>query len=100
MPKLFQRKKENFICAHCGFSVTGTGYTDHCPRCLWSKHCDINPGDRSCSCQGMMEPKEIETTGDRYIINYKCVKCGFKHRVKASQDDNLDEIIKLTKAYV
>ena len=23
------------------------GYTNHCSQCLWSKHVDINPGDRS-----------------------------------------------------
>jgi len=44
--KKFQKRIENFTCEKCGLFVKGTGYTDHCPNCLWSKHMDINPGDR------------------------------------------------------
>jgi Zn finger protein HypA/HybF involved in hydrogenase expression len=36
--KNFVRRKENFICEACGKKVTGDGYTDHCPACLWGKH--------------------------------------------------------------
>ncbi|MBU3901416.1 RNHCP domain-containing protein, partial [Patescibacteria group bacterium] len=44
--KKFQRKIEDFVCGHCGPKIKGTGYTDHCPKCLWSQHVDVNPGDR------------------------------------------------------
>ncbi|MDD4027925.1 MAG: RNHCP domain-containing protein, partial [Bacilli bacterium] len=43
---------ENFICEVCKKEVKSLGYTarDHCPYCLSSKHVDINPGDRKCTC--------------------------------------------------
>ncbi|MBU4360308.1 RNHCP domain-containing protein [Candidatus Parcubacteria bacterium] len=92
--KKFKRKIENFLCSRCGTSVKGTGYTDHCSKCLWSKHVDINPGDRKAKCNGMMEPVGVETKNSEYIIYYKCAICGYKHRVKSSSNDNFDEIIK------
>ena len=88
---------EDFICAKCGTKVKGTGYTDHCPNCLWSKHVDINPGDRQASCGGDMEPVGLEIKGDEKIIHYKCQRCGFGHRVKATVDDNFEAILKLTR---
>lgn len=94
--KKFKRKKEDFICQHCGIKVKGTGYTDHCPKCLWSKHVDINPGDRKSLCKGMMEPQEIEIKGDDYLIYYKCEKCGYQHRVKSSPEDNFEDILDLS----
>jgi len=95
--KRFQRKIENFICQKCGEKVKGKGYTDHCPKCLWSKHVDVNPGDRKSECNGLMEPISAEVRNDKYIIYYKCNKCGFRHRVKSALDDDFEEIIKLTK---
>ncbi len=96
--KKFQRRIEDFVCEKCGKEVKGKGYTDHCPRCLWSKHIDINPGDRKSECGGLMEPVGVEVRSNKYIIHYRCIKCGFKHRVKSTPDDNFDEIIKLTNS--
>ena len=53
MSATFIRKTEDFICEHCGREVRGNGYTNHCPYCLWSKHVDINPGDRAAGCGGL-----------------------------------------------
>ena len=92
----FQRKIEDFVCAHCGAKVKGNGYTDHCPVCLWGRHVDINPGDRAATCQGMMEPVGVESKRDGYVICYQCEKCGHKFKVKASNDDNMDSIIGLS----
>jgi len=94
--KKFQRKIEDFVCLKCGIKVVGTGYTDHCPICLWSKHVDINPGDRAADCGGAMEPVGVEIKGDEKIIYYRCQKCGFEHRVRAADNDNFEAIIKLT----
>jgi|SRR6185436_5168736 len=96
--KLFQRRKENFICGHCGQKVIGTGYTNHCPKCLYSKHVDINPGDRSEICQGLMKPMGIEQSHGEYIILYKCEKCGLSRKNKAAPEDNINQIIKLSTA--
>lgn len=96
-PKKFQRKIEDFVCEHCGASVEGNGYTDHCPICLWSKHVDVNPGDRAANCGGAMKPVGVEIKGDGKIIYYQCQKCGLKHRVKAVPEDNFEAILKLTE---
>ena len=93
--KKFQRKKEDFFCENCGEKVKGSGYTDHCPVCLWSRHIDINPGDRKSLCRGMMKPSGLEIRGEEYLILYECVKCGYKHKVKSAKEDDFDEILKL-----
>jgi rubrerythrin len=92
----FKKKKENFICEYCGIKVKGTGYTDHCPNCLWSKHVDVDPGDRRETCQGMMEPIAAEQKGDTWRIYYRCQKCGYRQVNRAASDDNIDKIIDLS----
>ncbi|MEK7061411.1 MAG: RNHCP domain-containing protein, partial [Patescibacteria group bacterium] len=43
----FVKKIEDFVCKVCGTKVKGTGYTNHCPNCLYSLHVDEEvPGDR------------------------------------------------------
>lgn len=93
--KLFQKTKENFTCEKCGNLVEGDGYTNHCPNCLWSKHVDINPGDRSSGCGGMMEPVGLDKKGDVFSVVQKCVKCGHTRKNKLVKGDNFDEAIKL-----
>ncbi|MFH0792100.1 MAG: RNHCP domain-containing protein [bacterium] len=92
----FIKNKENFICQKCKKETIGNGYTDHCPHCLWSKHVDINPGDRASDCGGLMEPIGVKVKSDEYTIYYRCQKCGYRHRVKATKYDNINEIIRLT----
>ena len=94
--KKFQRNKENFVCERCGFIVHGNGYTNHCPQCLWSKHVDINPGDRQENCQGIMEPIGMEVKNGKYTILHRCTKCGLKKKNKISKDDNFDAIVQLS----
>ncbi len=93
--KLFQRKKENFKCDNCGFYVLGDGYTDHCPKCLYSKHVDINPGDRQGICCGLMKPVGFEIKHGKYLIKYKCLKCGFLHQVKMAKNDDFKILVDL-----
>jgi len=92
----FQRTKEDFTCERCGFFVRGSGYTNHCPQCLWSKHVDVNPGDRQATCQGLMEPVGVEPKGGEYTILNRCVSCGFEKRNKMAKDDNFDVILQLS----
>lgn len=92
----FQRKIEDFVCANCGEKVVGNGYTDHCPKCLWSKHVDINPGDRKCKCNGLMEPVGIEYKNGKYRINYKCTKCCYTHTVDSNVNDNFETILSIS----
>lgn len=95
--KRFQKRIEDFVCGKCGKETRGKGYTDHCPVCLWSKHVDLNPGDRKADCGGLMEPIGVQVKSGGYIIHYRCTKCAFKHKVKAAPNDNFDEIVKLSK---
>lgn len=90
MPKKFQKKVEDFICEKCGEQVKGTGYTNHCPKCLWSKHVDINPGDRAALCGGMMKPVGLEAGKGEFSIVNQCEKCGMRKKNKLSPDDNFD----------
>ncbi|MDR0741585.1 MAG: RNHCP domain-containing protein [Rickettsiales bacterium] len=92
----FTRTIEDFNCAHCGAVVKGSGYTNHCPKCLWSRDVDINPGDRAGTCFGMMRPISAAPEGDHYIITHKCEKCGKIRRQRASDDDDINAIIAIS----
>lgn len=92
----FTKITENFICEKCGAEVLGTGYTNHCPQCLWSKHVDIFPGDRKELCGGMMEPIRIEKKGREYTIIHKCTKCGFEKPNQAQKEDSFDMIVQVS----
>ncbi len=94
--KTFTKNVEDFNCAHCGAVVHGNGYTNHCPNCLWSRHVDNNPGDRASECLGMMEPVSAIPDKNGFIITHKCQKCGKIKRQHSSENDNNDELIKLT----
>ncbi len=92
----FIRTKEDFRCQKCGLHIEGNGYTNHCPQCLWSKHVDIDPGDRKGECGGMMEPIGVTKKGGEYTILHKCVKCGFEKSNKAVPDDDFQMIIQIS----
>lgn len=93
MSQAFQRTTEDFVCEHCGQTVKGSGYTNHCSACLWSKHVDEFPGDRSAYCGGMMKPTSIEIEKGGFVISHKCTVCGYVKRNKTAKDDNLDAVI-------
>ncbi|OGZ46141.1 MAG: hypothetical protein A3C84_05105 [Candidatus Ryanbacteria bacterium RIFCSPHIGHO2_02_FULL_48_12] len=93
--KKFQRKKEDFICKHCGFFVSGNGYTNHCPQCLWSRHVDINPGDRAAMCEGMMEPVRVELDHGEFVLVHRCRSCGFMRRNKVAPEDDLETLVRI-----
>jgi hypothetical protein len=98
MQPRFQRRVEDFTCEQCGTAVVGDGYTNHCPKCLWSKHVDIMPGDRAADCGGMMEPIAIEgSTGKGYRIRHRCKKCGHEKMNDANAADSPDALVALAK---
>lgn len=80
MPKKFIKNVEDFVCEKCGTEVRGTGFTNHCPKCLWSKHVDVNPGDRQATCGGMMKPVRVETERDEQVLVHVCEVCGAEKR--------------------
>ncbi|MFI5412497.1 MAG: RNHCP domain-containing protein [Candidatus Micrarchaeales archaeon] len=95
MAKRFTRNIEDFTCINCGFKVRGTGYTDHCPKCLWGKHVDVNPGDRASDCGGMLEPIKTESNRKDIVIIYKCKKCGATKKNNSAAEDDKDLLFKL-----
>ena len=97
--KTFNMIDESFVCEKCGKKVKKLGYTarDHCPYCLYSKHVDINPGDRNNLCKGMLEPVGIEKFKDSFKIIYLCEKCHKTHKNIMARDDDMNKIIELSK---
>ncbi len=97
MPKHFIKTKENFTCDHCKAKVTGTGYTNHCPKCLYSKHVDdLVPGDRKSTCLSLMKPISTQVKAGKFILFHQCLKCSKISRCKTSPEDNQDLLIKLS----
>lgn len=95
--KQFTRTREDFVCEHCGAKVKGDGYTNHCPHCLYSKHVDINPGDRSADCGGLMEPIGLELKDGKYVLVHRCAKCGFIRRNKVVEADDFSAVLELSR---
>ena len=97
---------ESFECRNCGRLVVPEGassdHRNHCPYCLYSKHLDINPGDRANECGGLLRPIRSEPDARRgFIIIHKCEKCGAIRRNRAAHDakvqpDKISLLIKLT----
>ena len=94
--KRFTKRIEDFTCAHCGANVSGNGYTNHCPKCLYSRHVDNNPGDRASDCGGMMRPIAVAPDKDGYIITHKCEKCGKTINQHSAPNDNIETIISIS----
>lgn len=94
---VFIRTKEDFICEHCGVEVKGNGYTNHCPKCLWAKHVDVEPGDRAEKCGGMMEPIGVEMIGGDFTVTHACTACGIVRRNKATATDDQCVILDIAK---
>lgn len=97
--KLFHKNDESFICENCKKDVLPLKYSsrDHCNHCLYSKHVDINPGDRLNTCKGLLIPIGIEKFKDTYKIVYRCQKCNIVHKNIIANDDDMDKIIEISK---
>jgi len=93
----FIKKIEDFTCGHCGAKVKGSGYTNHCPKCLWSRHVDVNPGDRAEVCGGMMEPVGLELKAGEYVLTHQCEKCGIERNNHVAQNDDINALTQLSE---
>lgn len=97
MNKQFTAVKEDFICENCQQLVHGSGYTNHCPNCLYSKHVDLQyPGDRGSNCHSLMEPITVKLRGGQFEkISFKCLKCAKTISNKVADNDSQEELLKL-----
>ncbi|MCC7145732.1 MAG: RNHCP domain-containing protein [Phycisphaeraceae bacterium] len=91
---------DGFTCAHCHRPVpgtlSGTKHRNHCPICLWSLHVDHQPGDRSASCGGAMEPIAITVKPNgEWAILHRCQNCGAVRINRVAGDDNELALISL-----
>lgn len=93
--KRFNEIDEEFICSNCNKKVEKLNYSsrDHCNYCLYSKHVDINPGDRSSNCLGLLIPSDVEKHKNTYKIIYRCNKCGEIKKNIMAKDDNFDKLL-------
>ncbi|MFN8704223.1 MAG: RNHCP domain-containing protein [Rhodospirillales bacterium] len=98
MNKRFQRRIEDFACGHCGMHVVGDGYTNHCPHCLWSRHVDVNPGDRAAECGGAMRPVAVEPARGGWTLTHACETCGTERRCKSAAVDDRDALLAVARA--
>ena len=79
-------------------ALSNGSYRNHCPGCLWSKHVDVEPGDRASRCRALMRPDRIDTrAGKGLVVVHVCVGCGFTRCNRTADDpvqsDDLDVII-------
>jgi hypothetical protein len=93
----FIKNKEDFVCENCGFNNLGNGYTNHCSKCLYSKHVDNDPGDRLNACSGLMGPIYVSYTNKDMHVIHKCVVCNFEKRNILNQDDSVEAMIGIQK---
>lgn len=97
MSRKFTRTIEDFVCERCGAFVRGQGYTNHCPVCLYSKHVDVNPGDRAAECGGLMEPIGVRLKHGDHVLIHRCVKCGALKRNRTAPEDSRSEIFEVMR---
>ncbi len=100
--KRFTHKNDGFICENCGTEVPPAQGTcrNHCTNCLYSKHVDINPGDRAANCGGKMRPVRLELkSGLPFKIIHVCEKCGFERPNKVADDDSRESLFTLNSVF-
>jgi len=91
----FTRTTEDFACLVCGASARGDGYTNHCPRCLWSRHVDVQPGDRAAGCGGLMRPVAVEARAHDTVLTHACERCGHRRRNRTAPADDEQALLRL-----
>lgn len=99
---MFITNNETFVCVNCKRNVEKhpSSSRNHCPFCLYSLHVDIDPGDRSNPCQGIMKPIGILTQGNKTQIIFECQTCGTRIKNIVAPDDNQSGIITLSTQIV
>jgi len=90
----------SFRCHHCRVDVSmhapGTTHRNHCPNCLWSRHVDDRPGDRSVECGSLMEPIAISVRGrGEWVLIHRCTACDALRLNRTAGDDDPLMLLKL-----
>jgi len=90
----------SFRCTHCRLDVPsdapGTRHRNHCPTCLWSRHLDVSPGDRSARCAAAMEPIAVSVRDDgEWQLVHRCSGCDAVRLNRIAGDDNAHSLMRL-----
>jgi len=95
-----------FKCSHCKRWVIinpymGTANRNHCPLCLWSKHVDIQKGDREATCHGGMRPigltfkHEGQFKQGELMLVHECATCLKISINRIARDDTNEGILQV-----
>lgn len=88
------------MCEQCGARVVGSGYTNHCPVCLRSKHVDVHPGDRAAKCGGMMEVVQIDLKQGEWRVLHQCLICGHEKWNEVAEEDSQERLAEVTRGLI
>ncbi|MGN8876069.1 RNHCP domain-containing protein [Pseudoflavonifractor sp. HCP28S3_F10] len=85
--------QDSFTCKVCGRPVVpagaGSGHRNHCSNCLCSLHVDVEPGDRSAHCGGIMDPIAVwARKNGEWAVIHRCRRCGWLSSNRIAADDN------------
>ena len=69
--------------------MSGNGYTNHCPGCLWSRHVDVHPGDRAATCRALMQPVGVLYENGEFVVVHECTGCGLVRRNRTADNDRV-----------
>ena len=58
---------------------------------------DVNPGDRSEACLGMMEPMRVEGTTPDYTLLHRCTRCRMERRNLVAKEDESGALVAVAK---
>jgi len=103
-PLAREQKAGGFRCSHCQRWVVinpyiGTANRNHCNFCLWSRHVDVQKGDRLAVCRGGMEPialtfkHEGSARNGEIMLVHRCVSCEKISINRIARDDSEPAIL-------
>lgn len=95
----FRRTFQDFTCGRCGHANRGDGYTNHCARCLWSRHVDVDPGDRAATCGALMEPVDGHLERGEWLVVHRCTGCGTERRCRTSALDDVEVLVEVARQH-
>ena len=83
-----------FRCGSCGSEVLES--TNHCPRCLWSKHLAEGGYSQTLkNCKGLMAPIGLTLGEDQCVLSHQCLACGTESHHRISVNDSFNALVRI-----
>ncbi len=91
---------EVFKCRNCrrfiGPLPSGGHHRNHCPFCLFSRHVDLEKGDRLNVCGAKMRPiGYFQRPNGEYVLVHQCLGCDFERFNRIAADDDFALLLTL-----